>query len=111
GGLDQAGLLDGVHLGRVGREEDVGRGARLELAREVVRSGEREFDLRAASGRELSPERLEGLGQAGRGEDEERAGLGFRSRGGGGRRGRRGRENEQDRQNSLKHGSPLPPWP
>ena len=46
GRSDQARLLDGVHPGRVGREEDVGGSAGLDLPREVVGAGEGELDLR-----------------------------------------------------------------
>ena len=59
GRRDEAGRFQAVHLRRVRREEDIGRGPLLHLAGEVARCAEREVDVAAL----LALPRLADLGQ------------------------------------------------
>ena len=72
--VDEARLLELVHPRRVGREEDVGGRARLDLAREIAGGTEAEADRVAAALLERLPELGHRVGQARRGERQQLGG-------------------------------------
>ena len=72
----ETGLLELVHAREVRGEEDVGGSPRLDLPGEVARAAEVEGHGVSTAGLEAAPDLPQGVGQAGRGEDEHLLGPG-----------------------------------
>jgi hypothetical protein len=73
-------LLEPVHLGRVGRDEHVGRRARADLSREIARGPEVEERPTSRGRLPRRPDFGQGVGQAGGRKDGDLVAPGFRLR-------------------------------